>query len=113
MVMCGSRIFRQGGPGHSDKKESSENVLFQSSAYFTEVNWSISKKSIIFQSSRGGSIFSRGWGPFFLGGWGMSNCLFPIDTHITCDFSPPVPLLDPHLMVEYFSISPDTHAILL
>ena len=79
MVMCGSRIFRQGGPGHSDKKESSENVLFQSSAYFTEVNWSISKKSIIFQSSRGGSIFSRGWGSIFFrgGGGGDVELLIP------------------------------------
>ena len=37
---------------------------------------------------------------FFQGGGG-SNCLFPIETHITCDFpggsGPPVPPLDPHL----------------
>ena len=30
-----------------------------------------------------------------------ANCLFPIETHITCDFpggsGPPVPPLDPHL----------------
>ena len=36
-----------------------------------------------------------GWG-----GGGGSNCLFPIETHITCDFpggsGPPVPPLDPH-----------------
>ena len=35
------------------------------------------------------------------GGWG-SNCLFPIETHITCDFpgggpDPLSPPLDPHL----------------
>ena len=43
-----------------------------------------------FQGSRGGGpTFSRGGG---------SNCLFPIETHITCDFpggggsGPPVPL---------------------
>ena len=44
--------------------------------------------SNIFQ---GGPIFSRG-----------SNCLFPIETHITCDFpggsGPPVPPLGPHLL---------------
>ena len=58
------------------------------------------KKTIIFQGSRGGPTFSRGV-QFFPGG---SNCLFPIETHITCDFpggggpdplSPPP--LDPHL----------------
>ena len=45
----------------------------------------ISKKIIIVQGSRRG---------------GGSNCLFPIETHITCDFpggGPPVPPLDPHL----------------
>ena len=46
-----------------------------------------------FQGSRGGTTFSRG-GPTFPGGGG-SNCLFPIETHITCDFpggsGPPVP----------------------
>ena len=58
-----------GGPGQSDQN-SSDNVffffffffLFQSSAYFTEVKWSISKKSIIFQGSRGGLTFSGGGG---------------------------------------------------
>ena len=48
-----------------------------------EVKWLISKKTIIFQGSRGGSTFSRGV-QLFPGG---SNCLFPIETHITCDFS--------------------------
>ena len=77
--MRGSRNFCQGGggPGQSDKK-SYDNAFFffQSSAYFTEVKWSISKKSMIFQGSRGGPTFSRKG----------SNCLFPIETHITCDF---------------------------
>ena len=50
--MRGSRNFRQGGPGQSDKKIS-DNIFFffnffKSSAYFTEVKWSISKKYIIF-----------------------------------------------------------------
>ena len=67
--MRGSRIFRQGGPGQSDKK-SPDNVLYLSSAYFTEVKWLISKKTIIFQGSRGGPTFSRGGGGsnFFQGG---------------------------------------------
>ena len=72
-------------------KKSSDNVFFfffffKSSAYFTEVKWSISKKSITFQGSRGGPTFSRGGGgPTFSRGGG-SNCLFPLETHITCDF---------------------------
>ena len=46
------------------------------------------KKSIILQGSRGGPTFFRGGGG--------SDCLFPIETHITCDFPgggsvPPVP----------------------
>ena len=50
-----------------------------SSAYFTGVEWSILKKSIIFQGSRGGPTFSRGVQLFPRG----SNGLFPIETHIT------------------------------
>ena len=67
--MRGCRNFRQGGgggPGQSDKK-SSDNV-FWSSAYFTEVKWSISKKSFIFQGSRWGPTFSRGSNLFQGGG---------------------------------------------
>ena len=38
------------------------------------------------------------------GGGGGSNCLFPIETHITCDFPEggvriPCPPLDPHLFI--------------
>ena len=85
-----------GGPGQSDKK-SSDNFFFfffLSSAYSTEVKWLISKKTIIFQGSRGVQLFP--------GGGGGSNCLFPIETHITCDFpggvrTPCSPPLDPHL----------------
>ena len=43
------------------------------------------KEIIIFQGSRGGSTFSRGGVQLFPGGGG-SNCLFLIETHITCDF---------------------------
>ena len=42
-------------------KKSPDNLFF-SSAYFTEVRWLISKKTIIFQGSRGGLTFSRGGG---------------------------------------------------
>ena len=56
-IMRGSRGYRHvcvcvggGGPGQSDKKAliTFFFVFFESSAYFTEVKWSISKKSIIF-----------------------------------------------------------------
>ena len=84
--------------------------FFSPQLIFTEVKWSISKKSIIFQGFRGGPTFSRG-GPTFSRGGGVqlfprggSNCLFPIETHITCDFpgrggpDPLSPPLDPHLI---------------
>ena len=52
---------------------------------------------------RGSNIFQGGGGVQLFPGGG-SNCLFPIQTHITCDFpggggvpDPPVPPLDPHL----------------
>ena len=62
---------------------------------------------------RGSSIFQGGGGGsnFFQGGGGGSNCLFPIQTHITCDFpggsGPPVPPLDPHLNLAWDSKSPN------
>ena len=101
--MRGSRNFHQGGPGQLTKKGSHSVIFFffffLSSAYFTEVKWSISKKYTIFQRSRGGPTFYQGGSNFFQGG---SNCLLPLETHITCDFpggsGPPVPPpLDPHL----------------
>ena len=73
--------------------------FFFSPQLITEVKWLISKKTIIFQGSRGGPTFSMGV-QLFQGG---SNCLFPIETHITCDFpggggvQTPCPHLDPHL----------------
>ena len=58
-----------GGPGQTDKK-SSDNVFFffffcfcfLSSAYSSEVKWLISKKTIIFQGSRGVQLFPGGGG---------------------------------------------------
>ena len=82
--MRGSRNFRQGGggQGQSDKKAPTTFFfLFFVVLSFTEVKWSISKKYIIFQGSRGGpTLFFRE------GGGGESNCLIPIETHIICDF---------------------------
>ena len=83
-----SRNFCQGGPGHSDKRSSQLINTVKEIYHFSR-----------FQ--RGSDIFQGGGGvQLFPGG---SNCLFPIETHITCDFpggpdplSPPPPL-DPHL----------------
>ena len=86
-----------GGPGQSDKKAL---TLFFFFCFFLVLglfyrSQMVNFKEIYhFQGSRGGPTFSRGGGG--------SNCLFPIETHITCDFQggsgPSVPPpLDPHL----------------
>ena len=104
--MRGSRNFRQVGGRFQvnlTKKALTFFFLFcffLSSAYSTEVKWLISKKTIIFQGSRGVQLFPGGGGGG--GGGGGSNCLFPIETHIFCDFpgggpDPLFPPLDPHL----------------
>ena len=93
-IMRGSRKFRQGGGGVqvSLTKKALTTFFFSPQLIFTEVKWSIiSKISIIFQGFRGGPTFSRGGGSnIFQGGGGVgptfSSCLFPIETHITCDF---------------------------
>ena len=62
----------------------------------------LKKKYHFSRFERGSNIFQGGGGGsnFFQEG---SNCLFPIETQITCDFpggggsGPPVPTLDPYL----------------
>ena len=73
--MRGSRNFVQGGggggPGQSDKKALTTDNLFLVLSLFYSRKWFISKKTIIFQGSRGGPTFSRGGGGgsnFFRGG---------------------------------------------
>ena len=101
--MRGSRNFCQGGPGQSDKK-GSDNVFFFLSLFYRS-QMVIFKEIYHFSRFQGGPTFSRGGGgrTFSRGGGGGSNCLFPIETHITCDFpggsGPPVPPLDPHLLL--------------
>ena len=78
-------IFVRGGPGQSDKK-SSDNVIFLVflvlSLFFRSqmVNF---KENHHFSRFQGGANIYQGGSNFFPGG---SNCLFPIETHITCDF---------------------------
>ena len=93
--------FSSGGVQVSLTQKSSDNVFFfffffffKSSAYFTEVKWSngqFQRNLSFFKVPEGVQHFPGG-SNFFQGG---SNCLFPIETHITCDFpggsGPPVP----------------------
>ena len=60
-------IFVRGGPGQSDKKALTTFFFFfffspQLILQRSNGQWSISKKSIILQGSRGGPLFSRGGG---------------------------------------------------
>ena len=66
------------------------------------------KEKYHFQGSGGGPNLSRGGGSNFFQGGGGSNCVFPIETHITCDFpggfqTPCPPPLDPHLAAIYLA----------
>ena len=72
--------FDRWGPGQTDKK-SSDNIFFSPQLIYRSqmVNF---KEMYHFLGSRGGQIFFRGVQLFPDG----SNCLFPIETHITCDF---------------------------
>ena len=89
--MRGSRNFRQGGGGPGQ----SNNVFLVLSLFYRSqmVNF---KETFHFSRFERGPTFTGG--PTFPGGGGgVSNCLFPIETHITCDFpgggsEPPVPL---------------------
>ena len=75
------------------KAKVDKNMLYTSRAFSMNGRWILSFRSgpNIFQG--GGPTFSR---------WGV-QLLFPIETHITCDFpggrgsGPPLPPLDPHL----------------
>ena len=87
----------QGGPGSSYKKALTA-FFFNLSLFYRSkmVNF---KENYHFSRFQRGPTFSRGGGGG--GGGGGGNCLFPIETHITCDFpgggsGPPDPPLDPH-----------------
>ena len=64
--------FSSGGPGQSDKKKALTLFFFVFffTAYFTEVKWSIPKKSIIFKVPEGVQHFPGGGSNFFQGGGG-------------------------------------------
>ena len=84
--MRGSKNFHQGGggggkgPGQSDKKALTTIILVLSLFYRSQmVNF---KEIYRFSRLQMGSIFFQG-SNFFQG---VSNCLFPIETHLICDF---------------------------
>ena len=82
LSMRGSRIFARVGPGQSDKKALTTFFFVLSLFYWIQmVNFEENYHFSRFQ--RGSNIFHGGGGPTFSGG---SDCLYPIGTHITCDF---------------------------
>ena len=75
------------------KKKSSDNVFFFFFFFFLVLRLFYSSQMVYFKEiyhfsrDRGGPTFSRGGSNFFQGGGGgVSNSLFPKETHITCDF---------------------------
>ena len=112
-----SRNIRQGGVQVSLTKQAlttfliffiiSPQLILQKSNGQFHRNISFFKILEGVQHFPGGPTFSRGGG-------GGSNCLFPIETHITCDFpggvrTPCPPPLDPHLVEKRtFSVKCNT-----
>ena len=93
--MRGSRNFPQGGPGGGGggggggvqvrlTKKSFDNVFFfLVLSLFYRIQMVNFKEIYHFSRFQRGSNISREGVQLFQGG---SNCLFPIETHITCDF---------------------------
>ena len=82
-----------GGAGHLTKKSSDVFCFFIVHSRFNSRQMVNLKEIYHFSRfQRGSNIFQGGWGG---GGGVVSNCLFPIETHITCDFpggsGPPAP----------------------
>ena len=77
--MHGSRNFCQGGSGSIWQKKALTTFFFLVLSLFY---WS---QMVNFKENYHFSRFQRGSNFFQVGGGG-SNCLFPIETHIACDF---------------------------
>ena len=96
--MRGSRKFRQGGGGVqvSLTKKALTTCFFcvflVLSLFLRKSNGQFQRNLSFFKVSEGVQHFPGGGGG---GGPTFSSCLFPIETHITCDFpggsGPPVP----------------------
>ena len=74
------------GPGQSD------SVFLVLSLFYRSQMVNFKETFHFSRFERGSNIFQGV--QLFPGGGGGSNCLFPIETHITCDFP-----LDPHLFI--------------
>ena len=87
------------GPGQSDKKALT-TFFFSPQLILQKSNGQFLRNLSFFKAPDGVQFFSRG-SNFFQG---VSNCLFPIETHLICDFTEgvrtpcPPPPLDPHLV---------------
>ena len=83
--MRGSRNFRQGGVQVNQTKKSSDNFFFSPQLILLKSNGLFRRKLSFFKVPEGVQHFPGGV-HLFPGGGGGSNCLFPIETHITCNF---------------------------
>ena len=87
--------FLSGGPGQSDKKKALKTlfIFFWPQLILQNSNGKFQRNLTFFKVPEGVQHFPGG-SNYFQGGGG-SNCIFPIETHITCDFpggsGPPVP----------------------
>ena len=86
--------FRRGGGG---VQVSLTTFFFSPQLILQESNGQLKENFHFSRFERGSNIFQGV--QLFPGGGGGSNCLFPFETHITCDFpgagggsGPPVPL---------------------
>ena len=76
--MRGSRNYRQGGPGQSGlTKKAFFLFFFSPQLILQKSNGQFQRNLSFFKVPEGVQHFPGGRG---------SNCLFPIETHITCDF---------------------------
>ena len=84
--MRGSRIFVREGRGGSGSiwQKSPDNVFLVLSLFYWSQMVNFEENYHFSRFQRGSNIFQGGGGVhLFPGG---SNCLYPIETHITCDF---------------------------
>ena len=91
--MRGSRNFRQGGPGQSDKK-SSDNVFYGPQLILQKSNGQFQRNLSFFKVPEGVQHFPRGGGPTFSSG-------VPLLIPYRKPYDPMSPKLDPHLCTTY------------
>ena len=88
-------FVRGGGPGQSDRKKPWQRFFLVLSLFYRSQMTNFKE---IYHFWRGPTFSGGGGGPTF--SRGGSNCLFPLETHITSDFPGEVrttcPPLDPH-----------------